>query len=80
MVGLCVTRRGGGAPLLQAGRNALSYRPHCRQDTQEAERAGADDLLTVDEHRELAIVAVHDVNSDAELVPQRGRHPGGLNR
>jgi hypothetical protein len=25
-------------------------------------------------------VAVHDVNGDAELVPQRGRHPGGLNR
>lgn len=51
-----------------------------REDAEKGELTAAHDRLTVNQHRELAIVAGDRLDRNTELSAQVGRHPGSLNR
>ena len=48
------------------------------QYTEKGQRTSIDDLLSVHEHRKLAIASFDQLDVQFQLTPQVSRHPGGL--
>jgi hypothetical protein len=59
-------------------RDQLTHATLGWQDPKEGQGAAVEELLAVDEHRELAVVAFDKLDVNVQLTPQVGRHPGGL--
>ena len=71
--------RSTSAGTFQLGGNGVANATERWQDAKERECTSVYDFLTINKHRELAVVSVHECGLNAEFLAKEGRRTGGLN-